>query len=228
MATTWETSRAPTAWARNAWATAPSATRAAVSRALARSSTGRASSNPYFCMPARSAWPGRGRVSGALRARPARVSAGTGSALMTCCHFGHSVLPIRMATGPPWVSPCRTPPSSSTSSRSKVIRAPRPWPSRRRASASARSSVVTATPAGSPSRVASRAGPCDSPAVSQRSMRRILADGAGRTGGLPGVRAGHQSCDRGSGDGESLVPQDVEPLLAVLEGVAGATDRDAP
>ena len=195
--------------ARNACATAPRATRAAVSRALARSSTGRASSNPYFCIPARSAWPGRGRVSGALRARPARVSAGTGSALMTCSHFGHSVLPIRTATGPPWVRPCRTPPSSSTSSRSKVIRAPLPWPRRRRASASARSSVVTATPAGSPSRVASRAGPCDSPAVSQRSMRAILARGPdddrwpARSPGRPpgsgaGVsRDGAASCDRG-------------------------------
>ena len=36
-------------------ATAPSATRAAVSRAEARSRIGRASSKPYFCMPARSA-----------------------------------------------------------------------------------------------------------------------------------------------------------------------------
>ena len=52
-------------------ATAASATRAAVSRALARSRIGRASVKPYFCMPTRSAWPGRGRVSGALRARAA-------------------------------------------------------------------------------------------------------------------------------------------------------------
>ena len=49
----------------SALATAPAATRAAVSRAEARSSTSRASSKPYFCMPARSAWPGRGWVSGA-------------------------------------------------------------------------------------------------------------------------------------------------------------------
>ena len=47
-------------------ATAPAATRAAVSRATARSSTSRASVKPYFCMPARSAWPGRGWVSGAF------------------------------------------------------------------------------------------------------------------------------------------------------------------
>ena len=46
-------------------ASVPAATRAAVSRAEARSSTSRASVKPYFCMPARSAWPGRTWVSGA-------------------------------------------------------------------------------------------------------------------------------------------------------------------
>ena len=50
-------------WPRRALATAPAATRAAVSRAEARSSTLRASAKSYFCMPARSAWPGRGVVS---------------------------------------------------------------------------------------------------------------------------------------------------------------------
>ena len=67
--TTWESSRAPVACSRKCEATRPSATRAAVSRAEARSRTGRASSKSYFCMPTRSAWPGRGRVSAALRAR---------------------------------------------------------------------------------------------------------------------------------------------------------------
>ena len=66
--TTWLSTVIPQAWARKFWATRPIATRAAVSRALARSSTGRDSEKSYFCMPARSAWPGRGRVSGALRA----------------------------------------------------------------------------------------------------------------------------------------------------------------
>ena len=107
-------------------ATVPSTTRAAVSRALARSSTGRASSKPYFVMPARSACPGRGRVSGALRARSAISSGSTGSAAITVSHFGHSVLPMRTATGPPWVTPCRTPPMTSSSSASNFIRAPRP------------------------------------------------------------------------------------------------------
>ena len=111
---------------RNARATVPSATRAAVSRALARSSTGRASSKPNFVIPARSAWPGRGRVSGALRARLAISSGSTGSAAITVSHFGHSLLPMRIATGPPWVSPCRTPPMTSSSSASNFIRAPRP------------------------------------------------------------------------------------------------------
>ena len=50
----------PSAWRSSAFATTPTATRAAVSRALARSRIGRASVWPYFCMPARSAWPGPG------------------------------------------------------------------------------------------------------------------------------------------------------------------------
>ena len=53
---------------------------------------------------------------------------------MTVVHLGHSVLPTWTAIGPPWVRPCRTPPVRVTSSCSKDIRAPRPWPSRRRAS----------------------------------------------------------------------------------------------
>ena len=107
-------------------ATRPSATRAAVSRALARSRIGRASSKPYFCMPTRSAWPGRGRVSAALRASASSSTGSTGSADITFSHLGHSVLPTMSATGPPWVSPWRTPPVIVTSSCSNFIRAPRP------------------------------------------------------------------------------------------------------
>src|SRR4051812_39140673 len=66
------------------------------------------------------------------------------------------------------------PPISSSSSASNAIRAPRPWPRRRRASAAWMSLLVTSTPAGRPSSTATRAGPCDSPAVSQRSMSTIL------------------------------------------------------
>ncbi len=156
-------------------ATLPSATRAAVSRALARSRMGRASSKPYFCMPARSAWPGRGRVSGAFRARPSSRAGSTGSADITVSHLGHSVLPMPTATGPPWVSPCRMPPMMLTASASNFIRAPRPNPSRRRASASAMSALVTRTCAGRPSRIATSEGPCDSPAVSHLSMPASLS-----------------------------------------------------
>ena len=124
--TTWlSTVMSPTC-ARKERATAPSATRATVSRALARSSTGRASSKPYFCMPARSAWPGRGLVSGCARALPASASHGTGSGLMTSDHLGHSLLAISMAIGPPMDCPCRTPPTMRTSSASNFCRAPRP------------------------------------------------------------------------------------------------------
>jgi len=116
----------PSACLTSALATTPTATRAAVSRALARSRIGRASVCPYFCMPARSAWPGRGRVSGALRAWAASSSGSTGSAAITVRHLGHSELPIRIATGLPSVTPCRTPPTISISSCSNDIRAPRP------------------------------------------------------------------------------------------------------
>ena len=77
-------------------ASAPAATRAAVSRALARSSTLRASSKPYFCIPTRSAWPGRGWCSG--------FSVTPGAGDISSCHFGHSVLWITIETGEPSVS----------------------------------------------------------------------------------------------------------------------------
>src|SRR5690606_2438525 len=126
-------------------------------------------------MPTRSAWPGRGRVRGALRATPSSSSAGTGSGDMTFSHLGHSVLPTSMATGPPRVRPCRMPPMMETSSFSNFMRAPRPYPARRRSSAAAMSSEVTDTPAGRPSTIATSAGPWDSPAVSQRNMVPIFS-----------------------------------------------------
>jgi len=88
--------------------------------------------------------------------------------------LGHSVLPTRIATGLPSVTPCRTPAVISASSCSNFIRAPRPYPARRRASAAPTSAVLTSMPAGSPSQIATSARPCDSPAVSQRSMMPIL------------------------------------------------------
>ena len=186
--TTWLTRRVPATCSSSASATAPRATRAAVWRAEARSSTGRASGRSYLSMPARSAWPGRGRVSGRLRAisrsspAPAstRRSAGsTGSALMTVDQAGHSELRMRMATGPPMVRPWRIPPRTETSSASKAWRAPRPWPSLRRARAARIASVVISTPAGTPSMRAVRASPWDSPAVIHRSMAPILPQARG-------------------------------------------------
>ena len=96
----------------------PAATRAAVSRADARSSTSRASSKPYFSIPGRSAWPGRGWVN-TFEGTP-------GSGDISSFHFGHSVLAISMATGDPNVRPWRMPPRRVISSASKRIRGPRP------------------------------------------------------------------------------------------------------
>src|SRR6202020_1439006 len=134
----------------------------------------------------------------------------TGSGDMTVSHLGHSVLPTRMATGPPSVTPCRTPPVSSTSSCSNFIRAPRPYPARLRASAAATSSLVTRTPAGTPSQIAASARPCDSPAVSHRNMRFTLPAALSRRG----ERGGQHDAGRGGGD-ESVVPgADLDPGLA--------------
>jgi hypothetical protein len=123
--TTWLSTATP-ASASRALAAAPTATRAAVSRALARSSTGLASSKPYFCMPVRSAWPGRGRVSGTPLPAAAASASSTGSGLITSVHLGHSLLSIRMARGDPRVRPWRSPPSTSKRSCSKRMRLPRP------------------------------------------------------------------------------------------------------
>src|ERR1700722_15542494 len=153
-------------WASRNLATVPAATRAAVSRAEARSSTSRASASPYLSMPERSAWPGRGWV----RTLPGSPGAGD----ISSSHFGHSVLAISMATGEPIVRPCRIPPIRVTSSASNRILGPRPYPSRRRASPRWMSSAVTRSPAGTPSRMTTRARPWDSPAVRKRSIQANL------------------------------------------------------
>ena len=59
---------------RKARATPPAATRAAVSRAEARSRTLRTSLKPYLRAPARSAWPGRTRVTGVARLLPSSAA----------------------------------------------------------------------------------------------------------------------------------------------------------
>ena len=116
---TWLRIVIPTDCCKKFRATAPNATRAAVSRALARSKIARASSKSYFCIPTKSACPGRGRVRGALRARSLISSSGTGSADIIFSHFGHSELPTWIAIGPPCVNPKRTPPRIVTLSASK-------------------------------------------------------------------------------------------------------------
>ena len=107
-------------------ASAPAATRAAVSRARpARARRGRRG-KPYFCMPARSAWPGRAVSAGPWWRRLDR------HLLVPPVGRDHSVLAISMATGEPSVRPCRTPPMMVSSSCSKRMRGPRPKPRRRR------------------------------------------------------------------------------------------------
>ena len=136
----------------NALASAPAATRATVSRALARSSTSRASLKPYFCIPVRSACPGRGWVSGFF------VAPGCGD--ISSCHTSlrnHSVFLMRIDTGDPRVRPWRMPPSNSISSCSKRCRGPRPKPSRRRANSPEMSPTVIGRCAGRPSTTTTRA-----------------------------------------------------------------------
>ncbi len=121
-------------WRRKARATAPAATRAAVSRADARSRTLRTSLKPYFSAPARSAWPGRTRVTGVARLSPPSASAtsspasssDSGATCMTLVQFSQSRLRTRSMTGEPSVTPWRTPPRISARSCSMDWRAPRP------------------------------------------------------------------------------------------------------
>ncbi|CRH68318.1 Uncharacterised protein [Chlamydia trachomatis] len=98
------TVRTPNAWCKNASATAPKATRETVSLALERSKTSRASLKPYLRMPVKSACPGRGLESGALRPSTLK-SWSNGSALITSTHFGHSLFAISIAIGDPRVTP---------------------------------------------------------------------------------------------------------------------------
>ena len=50
-------------------------------------------------MPARSAWPGRGRVERRVAGQRLEHLGGDRVGDITFSHFGHSVLPIRIATG---------------------------------------------------------------------------------------------------------------------------------
>src|SRR5664279_3184643 len=67
-------------------------------------------------------------------------------------------------------------------SRSMRMRPPRPYPCCRLQSSRSTNSMSTATPAGMPESSATRASPCDSPAVEKRNMairRVIVADSVG-------------------------------------------------
>src|SRR6266511_1474824 len=87
-------------------------------------------------------------------------------------------------TGLPRVNPPRTPEVICTWSVSIFMRPPRPWPCWRRARSALRSEALSGTPAGSPSAIATRHCPCDSPAVRYLSIaaapRRLDLFGDGR------------------------------------------------
>ncbi len=162
----------------SAMATPPAATRAAVSRALARSRTSRASSRSCFSMPARSACPGRTRITGFLVKPPASTCIGP-------FQFSQSRFRITRASGEPRVRPPRTPPTISAWSRSISWRLPRPYPPwRRRRWGSMSRRTSSGSPAGRPSTMTVSWGPWDSPAVRKRSTGRILRGGGG---GHPGL-----------------------------------------
>ena len=98
---------------RNARATPPAATRAVVSRADERSSALRTSLKPYLSEPARSAWPGRTRVTGWARLLPSAASAASSAAsssvsgptCMTRVQLSQSRLATSSRIGEPSVRP---------------------------------------------------------------------------------------------------------------------------
>ena len=148
-------------------ATAPAATRAAVSRAEARSSTSRASTKSYFCMPARSAWPGRGVVSGLA------VAPGAGDISSV-----HLPLPLAVADLDGDRRAERAAVADAAEDGDLVLLEAHAGaaPVARAGGGPARpamSSTVTGSPAGRPSRITTRAWPWDSPAVRKRSIRPI-------------------------------------------------------
>src|SRR5581483_7403319 len=159
--------RMPTV-ASSAFATAPAATWTAVCRADARSSASRPSASPYFCTPARSAWPGRGSVTDFVPFPCGSPSGAHGS--IPHVQFLWSRLRTTSASGVPRVRPWRRPASTSTSSVSICWRGERPYPCCRRRRSASIASLSSTSPAGSPARIATSAGPCDSPAVARSSI----------------------------------------------------------
>ena len=92
--------------------------------------------------------------------------------------FSNAALGSSIATGLPMVWEKRMPPSTSIRSRSTLARPPRPKPSQRRDRCSLTSAGTTGTPAGIPSTMPTRAGPCDSPAVKYRRPMRAEVETA--------------------------------------------------
>ena len=147
-------------------ASAPPATRAAVSRAR------RALEHVAHVGEAELLHGPRGRrgrgAGGAPRARPPRPATGS------------SALPSWRSRG--WRPGARSgrracgrggrPAVTSAVSFSIFIRPPRPWPSWRRAMSPSIASWSSSSPAGRPSTMQVRPGPCDSPAVMRRSAIR--------------------------------------------------------
>ena len=102
-------------------AIAPAPTRIAVSRALERSRIWRTSSSWYFCVPARSAWPGRSSVTRSTSSSTSSVAMRTRQLALSW-----SLLRSQRAIGEPIVSPWRTPEVISARSVSICWRLPRP------------------------------------------------------------------------------------------------------
>ncbi len=119
MDATYENTSTPSS-ARNSRAMPAAATRAAVSRALARSRTLRQSSVSVLSAPTKSACPGRGETS------RSKSAGGSPNAAMRPVQFSQSRFLTVSDTGEPSVRPNRTPPVTSTTSRSIFWRPPRP------------------------------------------------------------------------------------------------------
>src|SRR5690349_20796305 len=88
------------------------------------------------------------------------------------------------------------------------------------------SSEVTRTWAGSPSRIATREGPWDSPAVNQRSMRAVFHGRYGAVDGSPEGEMGRQRDASQRADQEERAERQRVPQRRTLPTAYGAADAD--